>query len=116
MKEEFLIKISLVTAIIGIVIIFISNKIYEPEIKKIADITGKENMVKIKGEIRGKIISKQDNYFLKIQDETGIIDVVIFNNTNKKTTGLESNATVNVVGKPNFYKGKLQIIASQLDT
>ncbi len=114
MKESTLIKISLISSVLGIILILISNKIYEPETKKIMEITGKENSVQIYGNITSKFVSKQNNYFLKLKDETGTIDLVIFDNSIKNTDKLKNSTSISIIGKPSIYKGKLEIIVTEL--
>lgn len=114
MNEKTLIKISIVSSIIGIILIVLSNKMFEPEIKKISEITGQENLVQIRGNITKIVISKQNTYFLKMRDDTGTLDLVIFNNSIKDVKKLKENIILNIIGKPNFYKGKLEIIVTKL--
>ncbi len=113
MKEKTLVYLCLVIAIIGIIIMFLSNKIFQPKLIMISDLSGEHNFVKIQGKVEGVVISKSGTTFIKLSDSTGVIDVVVFKDSivlSDLTKGME----VEVIGKPDFYKDKLEVIATDI--
>ncbi|MFH8120310.1 MAG: OB-fold nucleic acid binding domain-containing protein, partial [Candidatus Aenigmatarchaeota archaeon] len=51
--------------------------------------------------------------FIKVKDNTGVIDVVVFDEK-INTTGLNAGMSVKIIGKVQRYKGKLEIIPSSI--
>jgi len=114
MKETFLIKISLLTVIVGIIVMYLSSRAFQPNRIKIEDISEKYNYIKISGKITEVSTSKSGTTFLKIKDETGIIDAIIFKNSVKNIDNIRAGQKVEVIGKVEKYKGKMEIIISSL--
>ena len=114
MKESLLIKICLVAVIAGILIMFFSTKLIKPKETKIEDISEKQNYVEISGKIIEISRSKSGTTFLKIKDDTGIIDAVVFKDSIKNIEEIKSGQEVIVKGKPEKYKEKMEIIVSSI--
>ncbi len=114
MKESLLIKICLISVISGIILMFLSTIFFKPKDFKIKDINEKINYVKITGKIVQKSVSKSGTIFLKIQDDTGTIDIVVFKDSIKNIDEVKSGQEVEVTGKPEKYKEKMEIIASSI--
>ena len=114
MKESVLIKICLLAIATGIVIMFLSTKIIRPKIFKIKDISEKQNYVEISGKIIQVSTSKSGTTFLKIKDDTGTIDVIIFKNSIKNINEIKTGREVTITGKPEKYKEKMEIIVSSI--
>jgi len=114
MKESLLIKICLVSVVIGIVMMFISSKTIHPKEIKIEDISEKYNYVKIIGKITEVSTSKSGTTFLKIKDDSGTIDGIIFKNSIKNLDVIKSGKKIEVIGKPEKYKEKMEIIISSI--
>jgi DNA/RNA endonuclease YhcR with UshA esterase domain len=114
MNEKILIRICLVSVIVGIVIMFFSTKLISPSVLKIEDISENQNYVKIHGKIIEKSISKSGTTFLKIKDDTGTIDGVIFKDSIKNNESIITGKIMEIVGKPEKYKEKMEIIISSI--
>ena len=114
MKENLLIKICLVSVVIGIIIMFVSSKTIHPKEIKIKDISEKYNYIKIVGKITEVSTSKSGTTFLKIKDDSGTIDAIIFKNSIKNLDNIKSGEKIEVIGKPEKYKGKMEIIINSI--
>ena len=89
-----------------------------PETVKIGSINDDYigHIVSIPGEIE-KIKINDGTVFINLVDSTGNIDVVVFENTAKgeKINGLEKGQNITVIGKVEFYKNGLEIVASSIE-
>ena len=56
----------------------------------------------------------QEILILKVKDDTGTIDVVIFKNSIKNIENITSGKTFKIKGKPEKYKEKMEIIATAI--
>jgi len=93
---------------------FISQKLINPNKLKIKDVSENYNYVEITGEIIEVSRSKSGTIFLKIKDETGVIDAVIFKNSIKNMVNISSGKIVEIGGKPQKYKEKIEIIVNSI--
>lgn len=116
-KDESLLKLSLVTAVAGLlVLVFLLKTIGEA--KEIAAIDegdiGKE--LKVFGTISSVYVSKNENIFLKLADDSGEISVVVFKNMARKLNAqlLKKGDAVEVYGKIQEYEGELEIIPNEI--
>lgn len=114
MKESLLIKLCLVFALLGIMIMFITNRMIQPKEMKINKVSEKENFVKIKGKVTQVSSSTSGTTFLKVKDDTGMIDVVVFKNSVEDVSWVTVGSIVEILGKPEKYKGKMEITASRI--
>ncbi len=114
MNEQTLSKISLVFAIAGIGLIYIANKSFESEVIAINDVSETMNYMTIRGKINEKFTSKSETVFLKVSDDSGTIDVVIFKNSLTDIGDLKVGMNIEVSGKPDIYRGKIEIIANRI--
>ncbi len=109
MKEVTLIKLALISSIIGIIILYISVEnisLNETEINKI---TYADNDIKIKGVIT-KLDEREKVTFLEIS-QPNTMNVVVFKDSK---FDLKQNDYVEVIGSVEEYNGKLQIIAEEI--
>ena len=113
MKEKTLVRICLVSVFIGILIMFFSNRLIGPKEVKLSEISKDSNYVKIKGNVSEVHESNSGTLFLKLTDGTGCIDVVVFKDSIENVS-IDSGEFIEVIGKPQEYKGKIEIIASQI--
>lgn len=113
MEEKTLVYISLATVVVGIAVIFLANRLFQPELINVSDVTTDYNVVRIQGKIIDATVSKSETVFLKVQDSTGTIDVVIFKGT-LDTSKLEEGMNIEVLGKPDIYRGKIEVIANSI--
>ena len=112
MDEQGLLKVALICALTGIlVLIFISNTI---EIKQyqIKDITKKmlDKDVQVTGEIT-RITETPGLYIFDIKDKTGTITAIVFK---EGPIELEKNQEITLQGTVKEYKDKLEIVAEQI--
>lgn len=105
-----LLSLSLVSSILGILIIsFLANNL-EPNLKNISEIDERslEEVVRVQGKII--LVRKYETLSVfTLDDGTGKIDVVFYENI-----GLEKDKTVEVIGKVIEYKGKIEIEANKI--
>ncbi|MBU5689168.1 MAG: OB-fold nucleic acid binding domain-containing protein [Candidatus Aenigmarchaeota archaeon] len=107
MNEKQFIILCIITSIIGILILYIADINAKPKNVKISEINLNENFVAFNATIIS--IKRSDSAtFIKVKDDSGIIDVVIFDNIN--TTGLKTGMNIKVIGKPQRYKEKIEVI------
>ena len=108
MKDKTLLKISLLMAIIGLLsMLYLSDKL---ELKPITIILISTNMLDQNIKIRGSItnaVNLKKIQILEVQDHTGKIEVVLFDENIK----LKKGEYIEVEGKVSKYKNKLQINA-----
>lgn len=93
---------------------FFANKMIEPKEVNISQVSEEFNFLRIRGKITEVSVSKSGTTFLKVKDDSGIIDVVIFKNSMVDMPDAKAGEFVEVLGKPQKYKGKLEIIATQI--
>ena len=109
-----ILKISIITAVIGIIALyFISRVITEEtiEIKKLKI----GQIERISGMVTSVYVSRDDHVFLKVADNTGEITVVAFKNSNiDEAYDLEIGEEVTVLGRVDEYEGDLEIIAKEI--
>ena len=123
--DDKLLKIALVTSLIGIIGLIIFTPTIEVNEIDIKDINRGmiDEEVKIEGVIQDISQSKsKSNYFLTINDGTGQIQLIIFET---QTAELQENhldindfknRKVEVVGKITEYKSELELILSSTDS
>ncbi len=113
MEEKTLIYLSLAVALVGIALMFFANKLFQPELVNVSDITTDLDFVRIQGKIVSVTVSKSETVFIKLKDSTGTIDLVAFKGTLDPSM-LSEGMTIEVLGKPDIYKGKLEVIVSNI--
>lgn len=113
-----MLKLSLITSIIGIVLLFAFAQTLETERIDIGDIDKSiiGNNVEVFANISSFSESK-GNYFFKIVDKTGDIGAVLFkNNANDiDTVKIRKGTQIIITGKISEYNGNLEIIADKID-
>ena len=114
MKENVLIRICLLVVIAGIIIMFLSTRFIQPKEIKIKDISEKQNYVKISGKVIQISTSESGTTFLKIKDDTGTKDATIFKDSIKNLEEIKSGTKIEIIGKPQKYKEKMEIIVSSI--
>jgi len=110
-----ILKISIAIAVLGIIALFFITQFNNETIVKIKDLKIGQ-IGTISGMVTSIYVSKDDNVFLKISDNTGGIDVVVFKSSNIDLAyELENGDQVAVLGRVDDYKGKLEIIAKEIN-
>lgn len=112
MQEKTLLKIALVTSLVGILILLIILDKIDVSSSNINAInkTLSEKQVKIKGEIT-RITETPGLYIINVKDNTGNIDVIVFK---EEKLELEKGAIIQVEGQITEYQGKMEIIAKKV--
>ena len=114
MEEKLIRNISLLCSFLGLIALLIISRNFQLEQTLIEKITYEDTgkVVKICGEVVSKHSSKTGHQFLKLSDNTGVIDVVIFNTTAKKFNFDFDNACV--TGTVDEYENKLEVIVKDV--
>jgi len=113
MKEKTLLKIALITSIIGLSLLYFISENIEIKEKNIEKITidNIDEFVKIEG-IVNNLIDTEKVTIIKITQPQEIT-VVLFKNENK-TIPIQQGDRVEIIGKVDEYEGKLEVIADRL--
>jgi len=112
MQEKLLLKIALITSLVGILIIFFISdniEISQSNIEKIT-LDNKDEMVKVKGRV-SKVIDTEKVTILNILQPSEIT-VVLFKQENEASL-IKENNEVEIIGKVDEYNGELEIIAQR---
>ncbi|MAE43094.1 hypothetical protein CMO93_04935 [Candidatus Woesearchaeota archaeon] len=110
MKEKTLLKVALITSLLGLLILYaISDNITisQTNIEKIT-LDNKDEMVKLKGIVSKVIDTEKVTIINIIQPQE--ITAVLFKDENT-TTKIKENNQIEIIGKVDEYEGKLEIIA-----
>ena len=112
MKEKTLLKISLITSLVGILILLVILDKIDVSDSNINAInkTFLDKQVKIKGEIT-RITETPGLYIMNVKDNTGDIDVIVFK---EEKLELEKGNIIQIEGQVTEYQGKLEIIAKKI--
>lgn len=113
MQTRLLLKISLITSLLGLILLFFLSENLEPKLISIEEIDERlfDEYVKISGEIVG-VRKTTGLYILSIQDSTEKIDVIVFKQ--KEKFSFEKGTHVEVIGKVGKFRGNLQIEANEI--
>lgn len=117
MKEGLLRNIAIACAAVGLVFLFFLSNVIELKQTDINQITYEDigKNVKICGEVTSKSVSKTNHVFVKLEDSTGKMSIVIFNNTAEKLNlDFEENGKICVTGSVDEYREKLEIIGNDV--
>ncbi len=111
MQDEEIIKISIVTVVIGLVGLIITSGFVSIDTIDISDIDNSklDEDVEINGIVDSVYITKSDTTIIKISDDTGSINVVVFASTNLDTV-INENMNVSITGKVSIYNGAYELI------
>ncbi len=110
-----LLKISVITSIIGLILLFLFANSLTKEVTKISSLKIGQ-IARITGMVTSFYHSKKGHIFLKVADNTGEIDVVVFNSSKEieKVRNLELGDEVDIIGRVEEYKGKKEIILREI--
>jgi RecJ-like exonuclease len=102
-------KISLATAIIGLIMIILLSYNLEPKKSDISSLDSKDigKFVKIAGEVTSA--KSGETSFFEVSDGTGGISVVYFGKID-----ISKGAEIEVIGKVDEYKGILELKADKI--
>ena len=109
-----IVKISIITAVIGMIALYIISQLMVEETVKIRDLEIGQ-LERISGMITSFYVSRDDHVFMKVADDTGEITVVAFKSSNiDDAYYLEIGERISVLGRVDEYKGELEIIAKEI--
>lgn len=114
MADKSILKLSLISSIAGILLLYVSAAHMKPSLTPISKVD--EDFVGLSTKISGKVIDirggSNGHLFLKIKDESGgVITVPIFSKINSKLEEkVELLDNIEVQGKVEKYEGQLEII------
>ncbi len=114
MKENHLVILCLFISLVGVLLFYFADKNLEPKRVFISEISLEKNYVIFNATIIS-IKRTESAIFLKLKDDTGIIDAVIFDekiDTANLTTGMH----VTVIGKTKKYKEKIEVLPLSIVT
>ena len=112
MEEKTILRISLVIAMIGIILLLFITETIEIKSYKIKDLTKKDidKDVKIKGTIT-RVTETPGLFIFNIQDETGELTALLFKDEGINIT---ENMQVEIQGTIQEYKDDIEIIVDQI--
>ena len=114
MNDKKMFKISLITTIIGLVGIMILSGYVNPETLTIDKIDKSkiDNQVEINATISSITQTKSNTKIIKLNDETGTINLVIFSGV-EINHNLKINQEITVVARVTQYNGNLELILEE---
>ncbi len=104
----------MVTAVIGIVVLFIISQVYKLEYTKTYDIT--QNQIGRDVRVKGTINSVKEfgkTFLIEVSEEKPITVVVFRDGSNNN---FSEGSRIEVFGQVREYKGKLEIVAEKVIT
>lgn len=117
MRERFLMRISFMGSIIGLIAIYMIVSQMDYSSVKIGSITGEMigETINITGAVRDVFVHEDGHIFVSLFDDTGEIKVIIWSDTAKELSEtIEKGKYVNFIGNVNLYKGELELIAREV--
>ena len=114
MKESLLLKIALITTLLGIFVLYVISgniKIKELSLDEIND-EAIGNMVKVLGKVES--VTELDKVTFIDVSQPSTAKVVIFREKDDNALGLEDNDYVEIIGKIEDYEGEMEIIAERI--
>jgi len=114
LSERVIIKYSLVAAALGLVGLYITTLLIEPQYVPLQGIddslVGK--VISTEGHVKSSYISNTSTMFTTIEENGSSIEVVSFNTNN---LSFESGDMIKISGEVSKYKGKLEIAAREIE-
>lgn len=113
MQDQKIFKITTITTIIGIIGLILTSGFITPNEVKIKDIDNSkiDEQVQITGNIISTTTTKSGTNILKIEDTTGTINAVIFNNPENK---YKQGNNITITGRIAQYKGQVELIIDDM--
>lgn len=112
MENNLLIKLCIISAIVGIILLIIVSDKISIQTSTISSIDKSDinSLVKIRGTVKSAI-NKNTVSFLEIMDKTGKIKVVAFKPTNLT---IKKDSMIEIEGKVSFYENNIQLYAETI--
>lgn len=114
MKEKTLIRICIVSIIIGLFIMYYSNKSFVPETIPINQVSEDYNFIKVRGNVNSVVTSKSGTTFIEVSDDTADINIVVFKHSILNIDEIKTGNFIEIIGTPQKYKEKMEIIANKI--
>ena len=114
MKEKTLIRICIVSIIVGLFVMYYSNKSFVPDTITINQVSEDYNFIKIRGAVNRVVTSKSGTTFMEVSDDTGDISIVVFKDSILNIDEIKTDNFIEILGRPEKYKEKMEIIASKI--
>lgn len=117
MKDKNLLRISILTSIIGLISLFFITSFTQAQTIRISDIDDSYigKTVSVQGEITS-IFNAKGHYFISLKDGQTIKVVIFSNNADKLNVhSLEKGDKIDVLGKVDKYKGELEILPKDIE-
>jgi aspartyl/asparaginyl-tRNA synthetase len=115
MKERAFLLFCFILIVIGFLVMLIFNKLVGIRKVPISELKEDMNYVKITGKVNSKYTSKSGTTFLRVSDKKSTIDVVVFRNSVENIDKIKTGDFVEVIGKVEKYKKKLELIAIKIE-
>ncbi|RAP52973.1 MAG: hypothetical protein BZ138_02005 [Methanosphaera sp. rholeuAM270] len=114
MNDNKLLKISLITVIVGLVGIILLSGYVNPEKLAINEIDKSkiDNQIELEATIDTITKTRTNTQIIKLSDKTGSINMVIFPTTTMNTK-LEKNQKIDVIARVTQYNGNLELILEE---
>jgi len=114
MNDSDLLKLSVLIAVIGLLGLFWYGNANSTgySVSQLNELTGQK--VIIGGVVSSMGTSQAGNTFFMLSDGTGQINTVIFQGSGIDVSGLKNGLSVEVEGRVQEYRGKLEIIAESI--
>ena len=113
MKEKNLLKVALISSLIGILILFITSQNISVQEKTISRITLEDvdKKVKIKGSVEKVIDTEKVAIINVVQPQN--LDVILFKEGNG-TVDIKEDDFIEVIGRIEEYEGRLEVIGQRV--
>lgn len=114
MNDEKIFKISVVTVVLGLIGLIILSAYVNPEKLTINQIDKSkiDNQIELDADIDSIIITKTNTQIVRLSDETGSINMVIFPSTNFNSK-LSEKESISVIARVTQYNGELELILEE---
>lgn len=114
MNDRKFFKISLITAVIGMIGLVVLSGYVTPEKLTIDHIDKSkiDNRVELDAKILSITSTKSNTKIIKLKDDTGTINLVVFSST-EINYELKNNQHVNVVARVTQYNNELELILEE---
>ncbi len=115
MQQHAIARISLITAVAGVISLLLLSYVFEPREASIAEISDSmlESRVIVKARV-DSAVQRETVSFFQLNDGTGKIKAVIFNPSKTQRKLISKNSFITVEGKVQLYNGSLEIVVERV--
>ncbi len=115
LEEGWLNRAALSLAVAGLVLLFYYSTIAEPKPVNIEELSKRNIGEYVQAEGRVEQVKNGKNYLIFELNDGQKISVVKFNPSPEETVFAREYSFVKVIGKVEYYKGRLEIIAERIE-